>query len=60
MNLINLTSTMLWQGRMHWRLAQIGYDEVIVRRLIATNWVRAAALLVQSFVALSSLVKLTA
>jgi hypothetical protein len=40
LNLVALLSTFVWQRPLHGRLAQIGYDEPTVRRLIATNWIR--------------------
>ena len=40
LNLVALLSTFVWQRPLHSRLAQSGYDEATVRRLIATNWIR--------------------
>ena len=58
LNLMNLLSTIVWQGRMRGTLARIGYDEILVKRLIVTNWLRTAALLLQSFVAFATLLSL--
>lgn len=60
LNLVNLISTMIWQGRMHLTLAQTGYDERLVRKLIQTNWVRTCALLLESFIAFGALVRFRA
>lgn len=57
LNLVNLMSTAIWQGRMHATLARTGYDRILVRRLIATNWIRTLALLFQSFVAFMTLLR---
>ena len=51
-NVVNIMSTMIWQGRLHGVLAATGYDEKGVRLLIRTNWIRTAALLGQSVLAL--------
>lgn len=51
LNLINLASSFLWQARLHAQLAQVGYDEALIDRLIKTNWIRTAALFVQGLVA---------
>jgi hypothetical protein len=40
LNLVALLSTFAWQRPLHSRLAETGYDEATVRRLIATNWIR--------------------
>jgi hypothetical protein len=40
LNLVALVSTFVWQRPLHSHLAQRGYDEATVRRLIATNWIR--------------------
>jgi hypothetical protein len=57
LHLTNIASTIVWQGRMHARLARTGYDHHSVNRLIQTNWVRAAALLFQSFIAFGALLR---
>jgi hypothetical protein len=51
-NVVNMMSTMIWQGRLHGVLAVTGYDEKCVRLLIRTNWIRTAALLAQAVLAL--------
>jgi hypothetical protein len=40
LNLVALLSTFVWQRPLHSRLAESGYDEASVRRLITTNWIR--------------------
>jgi hypothetical protein len=40
LNLVALLSTFVWQRPLHSRLAESGYDDATVRRLIATNWIR--------------------
>ena len=40
LNLIALGSTFTWQRRLHSEMAESGYDEAKVQRLIATNWIR--------------------
>lgn len=51
LNLINLVSSFLWQARLHAQLAQVGYDQILIDRLIKTNWIRTAALFVEGLVA---------
>jgi hypothetical protein len=53
----NIASTIVWQGRMHVRLVRTGYDDDSVNRLIQTNWVRTAALLLQSFIAFAAVLR---
>jgi hypothetical protein len=43
LNLIALLSTFLWQRPIQGRMAESGYDEAKIRRLIATNWIRTIA-----------------
>jgi hypothetical protein len=40
LNLIAFGSTFTWQRRLHSEMAESGYDEAKVQRLIATNWIR--------------------
>lgn len=58
LNAANLISTILWQGRMHGKLAVVGYDEALVRRLVQTNWIRTIALLLQSILVLATLLRI--
>lgn len=51
LNLIALVSTFSWQRPIQARLAEAGYDERQVRRLLATNWVRTAAFFIQGVLA---------
>lgn len=43
LNLVALLSTFLWQRPIQARMAESGYDEASIRRLIATNWIRTIA-----------------
>ena len=43
LNLVALLSTFVWQRPIQGRMAESGYDEAKVRRLIATNWIRTIA-----------------
>lgn len=43
LNLVALLSTFVWQRPIQGRMAETGYDEANVRRLIATNWIRTIA-----------------
>ena len=43
LNLVALLSTFVWQRPIQGRMAQSGYDEANIRRLIATNWIRTIA-----------------
>jgi len=47
LNLIALVSSFLWQRRLQSEMAETGYDEQKVRRLISTNWIRTGAFLIQ-------------
>jgi hypothetical protein len=40
LNLVALLSTFVWQRPIQGRMAESGYDEANIRRLIATNWIR--------------------
>ncbi len=43
LNLIALVSTFTWQRPIQARMAATGYDDVLTRRLIRTNWIRTLA-----------------
>ena len=43
LNVIALVSTFTWQRPLQAEMAENGYDEAKVRRLIATNWIRTIA-----------------
>jgi hypothetical protein len=60
LNLLALLSTFVWQRPLHSRLARDGYDEAIVRRLIATNWIRTIAHWLIALLAITILVRLIA
>jgi hypothetical protein len=53
LNLVQLASTAVWQRRLQAEMAVIGYDEAKIRRLVATNWVRTLAFLVQAALAVT-------
>jgi hypothetical protein len=60
LNLIALLSTFVWQRPLHSRLAESGYDDLAVRRLIATNWIRTIAHWLIALLATTSLIRLIA
>ena len=60
LNLVALLSTFVWQRPLHSRLAQSGYDEAAVRRLIGTNWIRTIGHWLIALVATTILVRLIA
>ena len=43
LNLVALVSTFLWQRAIQAQMAETGYDEASIRRLVATNWIRTSA-----------------
>lgn len=43
LNLVALLSTFVWQRPIQGHMAESGYDEAKIRRLIATNWIRTLA-----------------
>lgn len=51
LNLIVLVSSFVWQRRLQSEMAATGYDEHKVRLLIATNWIRTGAFLIQAALA---------
>lgn len=57
-NLISLVSTGVWQAKLHGQLAQSGYREELVRKLVATNWIRTSAILVQAALAIAAVAQL--
>jgi len=52
LNIVNIGSTMMWQGRLHSALGATGYDERRIGLLIRTNWIRTVALLAQALIAI--------
>jgi hypothetical protein len=60
LNLVALLSTFLWQRPLHSRLAERGYDDATVRRLIATNWIRTIGHWLIAFLAATILLRLMA
>ena len=53
----NIALTIVWQARIHARLARIGYDDQSVNRPVQTSWAQTAALLIQSFIAFAVLLR---
>ena len=43
LNLVALISTFLWQRPIQAQMAETGYDEADIQRLVATNWIRTSA-----------------
>ncbi len=52
LNIINIISTIIWQGRIHAKLEKVGFNEDLINQLTNTNWIRTIALLTQAFIAL--------
>lgn len=50
LNVLAFISTFLWQRPLQSAMAQNGYDESATRRLVATNWIRTGALLVNAVI----------
>ena len=57
MNVVNVASTAIWQGRIHGQLQNTGFNETLLNELISTNWIRTAALLIQGLIALYCVMK---
>ena len=51
LNVVQPASTFRWQRPLQGEMASSGFDAAKVRRLIATNWIRTAALLAQAVLA---------
>lgn len=51
LNLINIVSSVIWQGRLHAQLATTGYQATLINQLLRTNWVRTIVLFIQGLVA---------
>jgi hypothetical protein len=43
LNMVALISTFLWQRPIQAQMAETGYDEASIQRLVATNWIRTGA-----------------
>ena len=56
LNLVQLTSTFRWQRPLQAEMAAAGFDAAKTRRLVATNWIRTAALLAQAVLASAVLI----
>jgi hypothetical protein len=52
LNLVNIISTAIWQGRIHGQLEKVGFNEELINQLVNTNWIRTVALLTQALIAL--------
>ncbi len=57
LNLIALGSTFAWQRRLHGEMAENGYDDAKVRRLVGTNWIRTIAHLAIAVTAIAILAR---
>jgi hypothetical protein len=57
LNLVTLFSTFRWQRRLQGEMAVAGYDEMRVRVLIRTNWIRTICYWLLAGVAISILVR---
>jgi hypothetical protein len=57
LNLIALASTFAWQRRLHSEMAENGYDDARVHRLIATNWIRTISHLLIAVIAIMILAR---
>lgn len=57
-NVAVLLSTLVWQGRLHGELARVGKSDVLIDRLVATNWVRTLSFTVQAALAMVMLAQL--
>ena len=55
LNNIAFASTFTWQRRLHSEMAENGYDEAKVRKLIATNWIRTISHLLIAILAIAIL-----
>jgi hypothetical protein len=53
-----LLSTFVWQRPIQGRMAERGYDEANVRRLISTNWIRTVAYWLNAIVGIIVLTRL--
>ena len=51
LNVVQLVSSLGWQRRLQAQMAETGFDAQKTRLLVATNWIRTAAFLVQSALA---------
>ena len=60
LNLVSLLSTFVWQRPIQGRMAESGYDEANVRRLISTNWIRTIAYWLIAIVGTIILIRLLA
>jgi hypothetical protein len=43
MNLVAITSTIIWQARIQGQMAGTGFDAMKIQTLISTNWIRTIA-----------------
>ncbi|MBA2249902.1 MAG: hypothetical protein H0W12_06880 [Chitinophagaceae bacterium] len=53
LNLIAFISTFAWQRKLQGEMAVSGYDELKIKRLNATNWIRTFAFLTQAVIAVA-------
>ncbi len=57
LNIINITSSVIWQAKIHGQLEKVGFNEELINHLVNTNWIRTSALLIQSLIALYCVMK---
>ena len=48
LNMIALLSTFIWQRKLQGEMAVSGYDELKIKKLISTNWIRTIVFLIQA------------
>jgi hypothetical protein len=51
LNLAQLASTMIWQRKLQAEMAETGYDDAKIQRLLTTNWIRTVAFLIEALLA---------
>jgi hypothetical protein len=51
LNLAQLASTMIWQRKLQAEMAETGYDDAKIQRLLTTNWIRTVAFLLEALMA---------
>ena len=57
LNIIALLSTFIWQRKLQGEMAISGYDELKIKKLISTNWIRTVVFLIQASLAVALTIK---
>jgi hypothetical protein len=57
LNLTQLASTMIWQRKLQSEMAETGYDDAKIQRLLTTNWIRTVAFLLEALMATAILLR---